>query len=64
MSLEAWGDENPAFNGPMKRCGNCDGSGEVQVIRDSLLVCSECPHCNGSGEVEDTDPEIFEDDYL
>lgn len=53
MSLEAWGDCDPAADQPMRECRICDGSGEVQEVRDSLLVCYVCAHCHGAGEVPD-----------
>ena len=63
MNLEAWGDENPMDAGPWRDCKTCDGSGELQTVFDSLLMCWECPHCHGSGQVPD-EYEPWEDDYL
>lgn len=56
MSLDAWGDEGWIGN-PLVECRICDGSGEVQEVIDSLLVCHECPHCQGLGERESEDPD-------
>lgn len=46
MSLEAWGDENPYTNGPMKECPDCEGYGKISDQ-------SECGTCSGTGEVYD-----------
>lgn len=46
MSLEAFGDENPYTNGPMKECPDCEGYGKISDQ-------SECGTCSGTGEVYD-----------
>lgn len=51
MSLEAWGDCDPAADQPMRECRSCNGSGEIQYSRDGLLICFPCSHCYGTGEV-------------
>jgi DnaJ-class molecular chaperone len=43
MSLEAFGDENPYTNGPMKECPDCEGYGKAGHF--------ECGTCSGTGEV-------------
>lgn len=53
MSLEAWRDENPAINDPVRDCLDCDGSGEVQWIDDGLLRVRECTRCGGTGSIPD-----------
>jgi len=64
MSLEAFGDENPYTNGPMKECPDCEG---YAVIKGECLVCKgvgcreccngcvgvKCGTCSGTGEVYD-----------
>jgi molecular chaperone DnaJ len=41
----------------VNKCGNCDGSGQVQSVRQTILgqVSSVhvCPHCRGLGEIPD-----------
>lgn len=63
MSLEAWGDENPAANDPTRDCPDCDGSGEIQWIEDDLLHVRACTRCDGTGCVPD-EYEPLEDDML
>lgn len=63
MSLEAWGDENPATNDPVRDCPECDGSGEIQWSTDGILRTCDCPNCDGSGLVLD-EYEPMEDDVL
>lgn len=46
MSLEAWGDENPAANDPVRDCPDCGGSGEIQWIERTV-------RCDGTGSIPD-----------
>lgn len=49
MSLEAWGDENPAANDPVRDCPDCGGSGEIQWIERT----GKCVRCDGTGSIPD-----------
>lgn len=63
MSLEAWGDENPAYSGPMRECPDCPIQPDKPL--DHSVDCScghqDCPgvylktcdRCGGTGEVPD-----------
>lgn len=54
MSLEAWGDENPADRGPWRDCPDCDGDGELQGFdNEDRVIYLECPRCYGSGQILD-----------
>lgn len=56
MSLEAWGDENPAYSSPMRVCPSCGGTGnQIRVIgQGESGNCEQesCDRCNGIGEVQ------------
>lgn len=54
MSLEAWGDENPANNDPTKTCPECGGSGtQIHVYGSGDCEPESCDRCGGTGEVPD-----------
>ena len=57
MSLEAWGDENPSNNDPVRTCPACGGTGyQIRVTgRGEHGDCEQesCDRCDGTGEVSD-----------
>jgi DnaJ-class molecular chaperone len=53
MSLEAWGDENPANNDPVRDCPTCGGNGRIEWIEDGVIDFEVCTRCDGTGSIPD-----------
>jgi len=55
MSLEAWGDCDPAADQSMRVCPACEGDGAEFFLNQETGVTEpeQCSRCNGTGEVPD-----------